>query len=92
MLKENPLSLFKVDSYKPLGIRLSFEDPTTPRERGGGGRIGRLQTLEKIPPKYAIFLTVLSKIVAILMSDLTLPIFKKINTATKNSLWDIQGN
>ena len=37
MLKENPLSLFKVDSYKPLGIRLSFEDPTTPRERGGGG-------------------------------------------------------
>ena len=91
MLKENPLSLFKVDSYKPLGIRLSFEDPTTPRERGGG-RIGRLQTLEKISPKYAIFSTVLSKIVAILMSDLTLPIFKKINSATKNSVWDIQGN
>ena len=92
MLKENPLSLFKVDSYKPLGIRLSFEDPTTPRERGGGGGVGGLQTLKKISPKYAIFSTVLSKIVAILMSDLTLPIFKKINSATKNSVWDIQGN
>ena len=94
MLKENPLSQFKVASYKPLGIRLSFEDPTTPLpgKGGGGGRIGRLQTLEKIPPKFAIFSTVLSKILAILMSDLTLPIFKKINSATKNSVWDIQGN
>ena len=37
MLKENPLSQFKVASYKPLGIRLSFEDPTTPLPGKGGG-------------------------------------------------------
>ena len=30
---------------------------------GGEGRIGRLRSLEKMPPKYAIFSTVLSKIV-----------------------------
>ena len=50
MLKENPLSLFKVDSYKPLGIRLSFEDPTTPRERGGGGGKGRASNFKKNTP------------------------------------------
>ena len=68
--QENPVPQFKVASYKFLGIRLSFEDPTTLLPRGGGGggggegRIGRLRSLEKMPPKYAIFSTVLSKIVA----------------------------
>ena len=63
--KEYPLPQFKVASYKCLGIRLSFEDPTTllPGEGGGGeGRIGQLRSSEKMPPKYAIFSTVLSKI------------------------------
>ena len=35
--KENPLPQFKVASYKCLGIRLSFEDPTTLLPGGGGG-------------------------------------------------------
>ena len=62
--KENPLLQFKVASYKCLEIRPSFEDPTTLLPGGGGkGRIGRLRSLEKMPPKYAIFSTVLSKIV-----------------------------
>ena len=66
--KENPLPQFKVASYKCLGIRLSFEDPTTllPGAGGGGGgegTISRLRSLEKMPPKDAIFSTVLSKIV-----------------------------
>ena len=62
--KENPLPQFKVASYKCLGIRLSFKDPTTLLPGGRGeGRIGRLRRLEKMPPKYAIFSTVLSKIV-----------------------------
>ena len=61
--KENPLPQFKVASYKCLGIWLSFEDPTTLLPGGGEeGRIGRLRSLEKMPPKYAIFSTVLSKI------------------------------
>ena len=65
LCKENPLLQFKVASYKRLGIRLSFEDPTTLLPGGGGeGRIGRLRSLEKMPPKNAIFSTVLSKIVA----------------------------
>ena len=64
--KENPLPKFKVASYKCLGIRLSFEDPKTLLPGGGGGggrRISRLRSLEKMPPKYAILSTVLSKIV-----------------------------
>ena len=62
--KENPLPQFKVASYKRLGFRLSFEDPTTLLPGGvGEGRISRLRSLEKLPPKYAIFSTVLSKIV-----------------------------
>ena len=67
MRKENPLPQFKVASYKCLGIRLSFEDPTTLLPGGGGrgeGRIGRLRSLEEMPPKFALFSTVLSKIVA----------------------------
>ena len=39
-----------------------FEDPTTLLP-GGEERVGRLQSLEKMPLKYAIFSTVLSKIV-----------------------------
>ena len=53
-----------------IGIWLSFEDQTTLLPGGGGGgevRISQLRSLEKVPPKYAIFSTVLSKIVAILM-------------------------
>ena len=43
-----------------------FEDPTTLLAGGGGrgeGRIGWLRSLEKMPPKNAIYSTVLSKIV-----------------------------
>ena len=62
--KETPLPQFKVASYKCIGIRLSFEDTTTLLLGGEGeGRIGRLQSLEKMTPKKAIFSTVLSKIV-----------------------------
>ena len=65
-VKNPPLPQFKVAFYKCLGIRLSFEDPTTLLPGGGGkGRIGRLRSLEKMPPKNAIFSTVLSKIVAL---------------------------
>ena len=65
LLKENPLPQSKVASYKCLGIWLSFEDPTTLLPGGEEeGRIGLLRSLEKMPPKYAIFSTVLSKIVA----------------------------
>ena len=58
MRKENPLLQFKVASYKCLEIRLSFEDPTTLLSSGGRGegRIGRLRSLEKMPPKYTVFL------------------------------------
>ena len=62
LCKENSLPQFKVASNKCLGIRLSFKDPTILLP-GGGGRTGRQQSLEKIPPKYAIFSTALSKIV-----------------------------
>ena len=72
MRKENPLPQFKVASYKCLGIRLSFEDPTTLLPGGGGEeRIGRLRSSEKMPPKYAIFSTVLSKIVGFSLKGLT---------------------
>ena len=65
--KSSPHPQFKVASYKCLGIWLSFEDPTTLLPGGGEeGRIGRLRSLEKMPPKYAIFSTVLSKIAAAL--------------------------
>ena len=65
--KGNFLPQFKVASYECLGIRISFKDPTTLLPGGGvEERIGRLRSLEKMPPppKYAIFSTVLSKIVA----------------------------
>ena len=57
--QENPLPQFKVASYKFLGIRLSFEDPTTLLPRGGGGgegRIGRLRSLDKKAPQVCNFL------------------------------------
>ena len=47
--EENPLPQFKVASYKCLGIRLSFEDPTLLPGGGGEGRISRLRSLEKCP-------------------------------------------
>ena len=37
--------------------------------RRGEGRISRLQSLEKMPPKYAIFSTVLSKIAAFVIAS-----------------------
>jgi len=65
-VKETPLPQFKVASYKSLGIRLSFKDPATPLLGGGGlGKIGGLRSLVIMPPKYAIFSTLLSKIVAV---------------------------
>ena len=44
---------------------LELDDPKTLLPGGGGeeGRIGRLRSLEEMPPKYAIFSTVLSKTV-----------------------------
>ena len=55
--KENPLPQFKVASYKCLAIWLSFEDPTTLLPGGGEeGRIGRLRSLEKMPPQVCNFL------------------------------------
>ena len=42
--KEYPLPQFKVASYKCLGIRLSFEDPTTLLPGGGGGGKNRSAT------------------------------------------------
>ena len=42
-----------------------FWRPNNTASRGRGeGRIGRLRSLEEMPPKYALFSTVLSKIVA----------------------------
>ena len=59
--KETPFPLFNVASW----IRLSFEHITTllPGE-GGVGRISTATMFRKMLPKYAIFSTVLSKIVA----------------------------
>ena len=63
--KEILFPQFNVASYKRPGIRLSFEDATTLLPGGRGeGRIGTAMVFRKMPSKYAIFSTVLSKIVA----------------------------
>ena len=49
-VKKLPSPRFKVASYKCLGIRLSFEDPTTLLPGGGG----RLRSFEKMP-KIVVF-------------------------------------
>ena len=46
--KENPLPQFKVASYKCLGIRLSFEDPTTLLPGGGWGWGRKNQSATKL--------------------------------------------
>ena len=43
--KENPLPQFKNASDKCLGIRLSFEDPTTLFQGEGGGGGGREESV-----------------------------------------------
>ena len=64
--KENPLPQFNVASHKRPGIRLSFEYTTTLLSREGGeGRAGTATMFRKLLSKYAIFSTVLSKIVAL---------------------------
>ena len=63
--KEIPFPQFTVASYKRPGIKLSFEYATT--LLSGEGREGRTSTammFRKMLPKYTIFSTVLSKIVA----------------------------
>ena len=63
--KENPLPQFNVACQKCPGIRLSFEYMTTLLSgEGGKGRTGTATMFRRMPPKYAIFSTVLSKIVA----------------------------
>ena len=63
--KKSSSPQFNVASYKRPGIRLSFEDATTLLPGGRGeGRIGTATVFRKMLFKYAIFSTVLSKIVA----------------------------
>ena len=62
--KENPFPQFNVACYKRPGIRLSFEYTTTLLSgEGEEGRTGTATMFRKMLPKYAIFSTVLSKIV-----------------------------
>jgi len=63
--EEIPFPQFNVASYKRPGIRLPFEHTTTslPGE-GGEGRTGTATMFRKMLPRYTIFSTVLSKIVA----------------------------
>ena len=68
--KEILFPQFNVASYKRSGIRLSFEDATTLLPGGWGeGRIGTAMVFRKMPSKYAIFSTVLSKIVAFIANS-----------------------
>ena len=63
--KENPFPQFNVASHKCPGIRLSFEYITTLLlGEGGEGRTGTATMFTKMPSKYTVFSTVLSKIVA----------------------------
>ena len=64
--EENPFPRFNVASQKRPGIRLSFEYTITLLSgEGGEGRTGTATIFRKMLPKYTIFSTVLSKIVAI---------------------------
>ena len=64
--EENPFPRFNVASQKRPGIRLSFEYTTTLLSgEGGEGRTSTATIFRKMLPKYTIFSTVLSKIVAI---------------------------
>ena len=56
--KENPIPQFKVASYKCLGIRLSFEDPTTlfQGERGRGRKNQSATKFRKNAPQVRNFL------------------------------------
>ena len=63
--KKTPLPQFNVASYKSPGIRLSFEyTKTLLSGEGREGRTGTATMFKKMPSKYTIFSTVLSKIVA----------------------------
>ena len=62
--KENPFPQFNVASYKRPGIRLFFEYTTTLLSgEGGEGRTSASTMFRKMLLEYAIFSTVLSKIV-----------------------------
>ena len=62
--KENPFPQFNVACHKCPGIRLSFEYTTTLLTgEGREGRTGTATMFRKMLPKYALFSTVLSKIV-----------------------------
>ena len=62
--KENPFPQFNVACYKRPGIRLSFEyTKTLLSGEEGEGRTGTATMFRKMLLKYAIFSTVLSKIV-----------------------------
>ena len=66
--KENLFPQFNVASYKSPGIKLSFQYTTTLLSgEGGEGRISTDTIFRKMLPEYAIFSTVLSKIVAVLL-------------------------
>ena len=69
--KENPFPQFNVASYKRPGIRLPFEYTTTLLSgEGAEERTGTATMFRKMLPKYAIFSTVLSKIVVTILNYL----------------------
>ena len=69
--KEKPFPQFNVASYKRPGIRLPFEYTTTLLSgEGAEERTGTATMFRKMLPKYAIFSTVLSKIVVIILNYL----------------------
>ena len=69
--KENPFPQFNVASYKRPGIRLPFEYTTTSLSgEGAEERTGTATMFRKMLPKYAIFSTVLSKIVVTVLNYL----------------------
>ena len=69
--KEKPFPQFNVASYKRPGIRLPFEYTTTLLSgEGAEERTGTATMFRKMLPKYAIFSTVLSKIVVTILNYL----------------------